>query len=114
MVDIQGSATFAQGLPPTPGGHGWGMLSAVGLGGLALEFKHGTIAILAPFHGCTSLWDVLARLGAMEDTTFLGLGLYVAILIASTLALFVSVRRLVRKRRTTRRGQIATEQSPGE
>jgi hypothetical protein len=79
-------------------GSGGGTLSAIGLGGLAIEWKHGLAAILNPFLGCGSVGEGIARLSRLDDATFLGIGLYIAIMVASTITLALGIRRMLRRR----------------
>jgi hypothetical protein len=79
-----------------PGGHGGSALSMIGFGGWALEWKHGSAAVLEPFTGCRGIGEVFARMVGLDDATFLGLGLFVAIMIVSTASLMLGLRQLIR------------------
>ena len=97
MNSLQATSTAAASLPKGPGGHGGGALSVIGIAGWALEWKHGSAALVEPFAHCASLFDVLACLHGMKDEVFLGLGLYLAILIVSTLSLAMGLVRIGRR-----------------
>jgi hypothetical protein len=55
----------------------------VGLAGLCAEVKHGIAAIASPFSDCMGIWDVVRTLFQLQDTVFLGVLLWTAMLVTS-------------------------------
>lgn len=78
------TAHLSKSMPKGPNNHN--PSGILGTAGLLLEFKHGIPELCAPFADCTSLWEGLMILMHMDDNAFLGLVLWVAILVASLVA----------------------------
>lgn len=74
---------------------GTAQLGALGILGLLLDWKVGLHEIVTTFAGCETAWDVLRTLDRLEETMFLGLVVWLLLLLASLSLLGVVAVRMV-------------------
>jgi|HubBroStandDraft_4_1064222.scaffolds.fasta_scaffold131094_3 hypothetical protein len=70
-------------------------LGILGACGLLVEFKHGIPAICAPFANCTDLSDFFLTVVQMEDGVFVGIIAWLAMLVASSVALGAAIKPMI-------------------
>ena len=85
-------------LPPTNPSRQSGAFGVLGLAGLLLAFKEGIPAIGAPFTACHGLWDTLQTVHDMDNSAFLGIIMWVAMLVASTYAAARAILLLIKRK----------------
>ncbi|MEM1195666.1 MAG: hypothetical protein AAGH57_06145 [Pseudomonadota bacterium] len=83
-------------LPPPKERNKGAKMTTLGVAGLMMEWKHGLKEIASPFSECVDLTDLLITIAALDGVVFLGVGVYIAILVASTASFVLGVKRLLK------------------
>jgi hypothetical protein len=73
---------------------GGGIMTVFGAFGTALDIKHASSALAVPFQGCHGVYSVAERLVGMDDTLFLGVLVWVGVLIVSLVTMGLGVLKI--------------------